>query len=736
MPLFFKKRKPSDESKKRLEYQLCLSKEAGADDILDISGCELSEVPSCAFSISKVLQKKVLILHGNELRTFLPKGCDICSLMTLKVLDLHENKLTSLPDDIGKLKSLQVLNVEKNQIKTLPESIGDLQYLQTLNVKGNCLKELPESVGSMRSLRTLDISDNVIRQLPKTLAHIKTLESLTLDATMMSYPPASVCTGGTETIQQFLCSELGEEYCPPSQYLLPVLENDCCSSNEDAVDSTELAWQSKFNDYEKRKEQKQLEKLAFEQQLEERQKEHTHLLFMNNSHKEDVLHSVKLERERLDQGLSQQQRALEAERVLILARVRQAEEDITSRVSSMLMDNTRQKKSSEFLQALEEERIRMEHLTAITQDEANSLRKKEVAMAMQKMLLDSCSMSHLQEVSDYRRKSLVSEAYRSMESLDRKFDQVLSLQLLDKSKAIAQILQEEEMQKAAFQALQLQKDSVHGYIRSQIKLIEGELMQLTNLEVKRRNLDTENLQVVLGDQRTALSDLLQQLLKQKDQREQELRQVLVEMELKSESNQQNYWMIQYQRLLDAKPLSLRMQEAGLEKELVNLLCKLSAQHHMPTLAHHRITTKTLRHMNASDLRKLGVTEVGVQKALLDWAKNRSHGSPAGACKAICQEEEVEEEAVAPSAPPPPPDSPLQSEVATGIPSPPHTPVTPSASNSMDPGSSECVVCMERGSQVIFLPCGHVCCCLVCNDALLNCPLCRSNISQRVRLYQN
>lgn len=32
-----------------------------------------------------------------------------------------------------------------------------------------------------------------------------------------------------------------------------------------------------------------------------------------------------------------------------------------------------------------------------------------------------------------------------------------------------------------------------------------------------------------------------------------------EMERKSESNQQNYWMIQYQRLLDAKPLSLRMQ---------------------------------------------------------------------------------------------------------------------------------------------------------------------------------
>ena len=41
-------------------------------------------------------------------------------------------------------------------------------------------------------------------------------------------------------------------------------------------------------------EQKQQEKLAFERQLDERQKEHTQLLFMNNSHKEDVLNSVKL----------------------------------------------------------------------------------------------------------------------------------------------------------------------------------------------------------------------------------------------------------------------------------------------------------------------------------------------------------------------------------------------------------------------------------------------------------
>uniref|UniRef100_A0AAQ4R3I3 RING-type domain-containing protein n=1 Tax=Gasterosteus aculeatus aculeatus TaxID=481459 RepID=A0AAQ4R3I3_GASAC len=692
MPLFFRKRKPSEDSQKRLEYQLCRSKEAGADDVLDISACELSEVPSSAFSICKVLQKKVLILHTNELRSLLPKGCDISTLAALKVLDLHENKLTSLPEDIGKLASLQILTVEKNHLKALPDSIGDLRLLQTLNLKGNSLSALPSSFGSLSSLRTLDLSDNLIVQLPKALVHIRTLESFTLDAATMSYPPAAVCTKGTESIQRFLCSELGEEYFPPSQYLLPVLENECGKQSSDCFDGLEEAWQNKFSDYEKRKEQ-----------------------------------------ERLELGVCQQQRAQEAERLLVLEKVRQAEGGISSRISNMLMDKNRQKKSAEFLQSMEEDRIRLEHLTAITQEEANSLRKKEVAMAMQKMLSDGCAMNLLQEANDFRRRSMATEAHRSMENMDRKFDKMLSLQVLDKSKAVAHILQEEEIQKAAFQALQLQKDAVHGYIRNQIKLIEGELMQLTRLEIKRRNLDAENLQEVLVEQRTSLSDLLQQLLKQRDQREQELRQVLVEMERKSESNQQNYWMIQYQRLLDAKPLSLRMQEAGVEKELINLICKLSAQHYLPILAHHRVTTEALRHMTSSDLKKIGINEIGIQNALLNWALERY---PEGACKAAQRDEEAEVTSTALS--PCSPQS-LPSTSTFQMPSPPltpGTPITPSAPSPVEgPGCSECVVCMETGSQVIFLPCGHVCCCQICSDALQNCPLCRSSIGQQIRLYR-
>ncbi|GAA6095227.1 E3 ubiquitin-protein ligase LRSAM1 [Tachysurus ichikawai] len=723
MPLFYKKKKPSEESKKRLEYQLCLSKEAGADDILDISNCELSEVPSSVFSICKVLQKKVLILCGNELKTLVPKSCATNSLSTIKVLDLHDNKLTSLPEDIGQLSSLQVLNAENNQIKALPVSIGELRNLQTLDVKGNCLRELPSSVGHMTSLRTLDLSENSIRELPKELANVRTLESLTLDVYFMSYPPASVCTAGTEEIQRFLCSELGLEYCPPSQYLLPVLENDSNKPCLDCVDGEDIAWQNKFMDYEKRKEQKQLEKLNFEKVLEEKQREQTQLLLLNNSRKAGMLLSVKLEQERVEQGVCLQQKVQDAERQKLLEKVRQAEASISTRISNLLLDNKRQAKSAEFLQALEEDRIRMEHLTAITQEEASSLRKRDIAVAMQTMLSESYSLGLLQEASETRRQNMMSEACKSMETLDRKFEQVLALQQLDKSKAISQILQEEEMQKTAFEALQLQRDSVHGYIRNQIRLIEAELMQLTKLEVKRRNLDAETLQEALAEQRTALSDMLQQLLKQKDQREVELKQILMEMELKSDSTQQNYWMIQYQRLLDAKPLSLRMQEAGVDKDLVNLLCKLSAQHYLPIIAHHRITAEALRHMTTKDLSKLGISEVGVQKSLLHWAREQQN-SPKNSPRKF---QEVQEPG------PSVPTTPLQQQLTPPL--TPSTPLTPTAPSPLDtPSTNECVVCMEDRSLVVFLPCGHICCCQVCSDALLSCPLCRSNISQRIRLY--
>lgn len=724
MPLFFRKQKQSGEARKRLEYQMCLTKEAGADEILDISKCEISEVPDAAFSTCRVLQKKVLILHSNFLTQLVPKSCQTLDLATLKVLDLHDNQISSLPADIGQLKSLRVLNVERNVLRSLPDSIGDLVQLQTLNVNGNKLKLLPSTVGGLRCLRTLNISENRLSELPRALANVRTLETLTLDASRMVFPPASVCSEGTEAIQQFLCKELGIEYCPPSQYLLSVLENDACDAAADTVDGAllssmkeETAWQNRFSEYEKRKEQKMLEKLDFERRLDLGQREHAQLLLQSNSQKNEILQTMKEEQSRLEKGFNEHQRQLQSDRQKLQEQLKQMEKGISYRISHLLEENRRQKQSASILKSLEDERIKMEHLMAITQEEADNLRRKEVASAMQQMLAESYKNKLLQVAYESRHREMVYQTCSSLAEMDSKIQQIQAWQQLDQSKAISQILQESEIQKAAFEALQLKKDLMHRQIREQILLIEAELMQLTQLEVKKQELETEELQWMIGEQRRALSDLLQQLLKDKKQREEELLAVLVEMNAKSEAKQENYWLIQYQRLLNQKPLSLRLQEEGLEQELVDLLRELSAEKYLPIFAHHRFCLEMLEKMTPADLKKIGVEEVGLQISIIEKAgeiRRRRRELPKSLEKLTPSE--VEPSAPAPSQPSPSTPTLTIPDVANRI--------------------SECVVCMEMEAQAIFLPCGHVCCCTNCGDALQTCPLCRRDISQRIRIYQS
>ncbi|XP_060245937.1 E3 ubiquitin-protein ligase LRSAM1 isoform X2 [Meriones unguiculatus] len=695
MPLFFRKRKPSEEARKRLEYQMCLAKEAGADDILDISKCELTEIPFGAFATCKVLQKKVLIVHTNHLTSLLPKSCNLSSLATIKVLDLHDNQLTALPDDMGQLTALQVLNVERNQLMHLPRSIGNLLQLQTLNVKDNKLKELPDTLGELRSLRTLDISENEIQRLPQMLAHVRTLETLSLDALSMVYPPPEVCGAGTAAVQQFLCKESGLEYYPPSQYLLPVLEQDGAENCQDSPDGPmsrfsreDAEWQNRFSDYEKRKEQKMLEKLEFERRLDLGQREHAELLQQSHSHKDEILQTVKQEQTRLEQGLSERQRCLDAERQQLQEQLKQTEQSISSRIQRLLQDNQRQKKSSEILKSLENERIRMEQLMSITQEETENLRQREIASAMQQMLTESCKSRLIQMAYESQRQSLAQQACSSMAEMDKRFQQILSWQQMDQNKAISQILQESVMQKAAFEALQMKKDLMHRQIRNQ---------------------------EMVSEQRWALSNLLQQLLKEKQQREEELRGILAELEAKSETKQENYWLIQYQRLLNQKPLSLKLQEEGMERQLVALLVELSAEHYLPIFAHHRISLDMLSRMSPEDLAKVGVSEAGLQHEILRRARD------------LLDVARVQ------------PELKLPTNEVPGVLEPSAAPesVRPSAPPAeLNMPTSECVVCLEREAQMVFLTCGHVCCCQRCCQPLRACPLCRQEIAQCLRIYHN
>lgn len=48
----------------------------------------------------------------------------------------------------------------------------------------------------------------------------------------------------------------------------------------------------------------------------------------------------------------------------------------------------------------------------------------------------------------------------------------------------------------------------------------------------------------------------------------------------------------------------------------------------------------------------------------------------------------------------------------------------------------CVICLEQEYNSVFVPCGHMCCCVACSSHLTNCPLCRRRIEQVVRTFRH
>ena len=49
-------------------------------------------------------------------------------------------------------------------------------------------------------------------------------------------------------------------------------------------------------------------------------------------------------------------------------------------------------------------------------------------------------------------------------------------------------------------------------------------------------------------------------------------------------------------------------------------------------------------------------------------------------------------------------------------------------------SRKCKVCHKEDACMIFVPCGHLACCVECGNKVNRCPSCRSFIKERIRSY--
>uniref|UniRef100_A0A8I5TWQ4 Leucine rich repeats and calponin homology domain containing 3 n=1 Tax=Pongo abelii TaxID=9601 RepID=A0A8I5TWQ4_PONAB len=140
-----------------------------------------------------------LNISRNQLST-LP--VHLCNL-PLKVLIASNNKLVSLPEEIGHLRHLMELDVSCNEIQTIPSQIGNLESLRDLNVRRNHLVHLPEELAELPLIR-LDFSCNKITTIPVCYRNLRHLQTITLDNNPLQSPPAQICIKGKIHIFKYL----------------------------------------------------------------------------------------------------------------------------------------------------------------------------------------------------------------------------------------------------------------------------------------------------------------------------------------------------------------------------------------------------------------------------------------------------------------------------------------------------------------------------------------------------
>ncbi|XP_023966064.2 DISP complex protein LRCH3 isoform X10 [Chrysemys picta bellii] len=140
-----------------------------------------------------------LNISRNQLST-LP--VHMCSL-PLKVLIASNNKLVSLPEEIGQLRHLTELDVSCNEIQTIPPQIGSLESLRDLNIRRNHLVHLPEELAELPLIR-FDFSCNKITTIPVCFRNLRHLQTITLDNNPLQSPPAQICIKGKIHIFKYL----------------------------------------------------------------------------------------------------------------------------------------------------------------------------------------------------------------------------------------------------------------------------------------------------------------------------------------------------------------------------------------------------------------------------------------------------------------------------------------------------------------------------------------------------
>ncbi|XP_013195456.1 E3 ubiquitin-protein ligase LRSAM1 [Amyelois transitella] len=691
MSFFGKNSYPEDDSRAKLQRKLYLAKESPEPEF-DLSDCQLRQVPSGIYSICKVFRKDHLYLHCNNLHS-LNGGGNISDLYCLRVLNISCNKFSQLPEEIKFLINLSELYVQDNCLKDIPESVQYLESLQILDVSKNRLRHLTASLGKLKNLRVLKLVDNIeLTELCSELCLATNIVSIELDGNQFVYPPPEIACQGTVEILKFLCLRMDISYAPPNS----------------GVEVTSVQTPSYIYDpFTKRN------SVSWEEQeaaiIEQENRFHQ----AARQQRERFLTKVLQEQQELDSEIAKVHEAKEIERQKLIKAIQDDEKEVECLVMNFIQHDFL--KPEILQQQLAHEQAEHDRLLEITRQNYDNIKKSDILNAMEMLIEEDYCIQHSKKtyedsLMDMKQSILMQEMEGS-----EKLEELLKAKDQSRTELVQQLMEDEDIQKAIVASLVEKVDARSWSLSQEISLISLHLARLSVIEQEKKKLKIAYNYNELLQQRVHLISLLDDLLDQQSIRRKQLIETMREME-NQPNKTSDFWLKNYQKLIDSAPKNLLDIGQQLDPILANYLLQEGVIHCLPFLVKFFFTEASLLNVTLQDLKESGVSlssdRKGIIRAISYYVQAKSQVHKLSDCKE------------GPSAP--------TDEVDCGDQN--YTGVVTAHEADDSVLESECVICMDAKCEVIFIPCGHMCCCQLCGEKDVNdCPLCRGLIERIIKV---
>ncbi|XP_052903105.1 leucine-rich repeat-containing protein 20 [Anopheles moucheti] len=133
--------------------------DAKENNNLDLSECELIQVPDAVYHLMRHTELKTCDLSSNVITKISPKFAVKFSFIT--DLNLSHNQMARLPDELADLHSLEMLDISHNSFITLPAVVFKMPKLRELKANNNAIIDIDrDEIITSESLEVVDLRHN------------------------------------------------------------------------------------------------------------------------------------------------------------------------------------------------------------------------------------------------------------------------------------------------------------------------------------------------------------------------------------------------------------------------------------------------------------------------------------------------------------------------------------------------------------------------------------------------